>query len=261
MTRVGEDAARGLHVARLGKRRAGLEQEPREQRLVERQLLGMRPAPVRPRGVAEHAPVARIAEVSQHRVDRRAHDALERGLARAPPAPQQERDRLDLGQLRRHAEPAVLAIRTLDEPSHDHVDQIDRRRPRRRRALRRPAPRAPVRHRPIQEPVQLGDRQECRPADELPVRTEQRDAGQPAQVIAGIHVGPRIGIDLHRHGDPLHQRGDTGIVPGVLVHPVARVTPSRRQHQERRLRLAPRPLEGSFAPRLPANGHARAGPV
>ena len=191
-------------------------------------------------------PVARIAQVGEHRVDRGAHDALERGLARAPPAPQQERDRLDLGQLRRHAEPAVLPIRTLDEPRHDRVDQIDRRRPRRRRALRRPAPRAPVRHRPIQEPVQLGHRQKRGPADKLTASTEQRDAGQPAQVIAGIHVGPRIGIDLHRHGDPLHQGGDTGIIPGVLVHPMTRVTPSRGQHQKSRLRLAPRPLEGSF---------------
>jgi hypothetical protein len=43
MTRVREDTARGRQVARLGKRRAGLEQEARDQRLVERQLLGMRP--------------------------------------------------------------------------------------------------------------------------------------------------------------------------------------------------------------------------
>ena len=46
----------------------------------------------------------------------------------------------------------------------------DWRAGRRRRALRRPAPRAPVRHRPIQEPVQLGHRQKRRAADELTVR-------------------------------------------------------------------------------------------
>ncbi len=76
--RMSETGARRLDVARLVESRARLEEEPRDLRLVERDLLRVGTRPVGARGIAEEAAVAGIGQVHHDRVERRAHDALDR---------------------------------------------------------------------------------------------------------------------------------------------------------------------------------------
>src|SRR5262249_12348128 len=54
-------------------------------------------------------------------------------------------------------------------------------------------------------------------------------------MIPAVNVGTRIGIDSHRHRALLDGRGDTGIVPGLVVHAMTRVAPARREREQQRL--------------------------
>src|SRR6266508_5782610 len=117
------------------------------------------------------------------RIEGGAQDAQEAAIRRRAPAGEEQAERLDLGQLRRLAEAAVLDVSPPNQPSHDLVDQARRPTRRGRRAPARTPAGSEVPERGFQEGEELWRREKGAAADELAVRSQECGGGQPAQVI------------------------------------------------------------------------------
>jgi hypothetical protein len=130
--------------------------------------------------------------------------------------------------------------------------------PRAAGAERGRAPLAQVGGGRVEESEELGGREKGAAAQEVAVGREQRRGRQAAEMIAPVDVGPRVGVHAHRHRDLGHPRRHPGIVPGLLVHPMAGAAPARGEgEQERPARLS-RAGEGGLPPVLPAQAHGGA---
>src|SRR5262249_27979965 len=71
---------------------------------------------------------------------------------------------------------------------------------------------------------------------------------------------PRVGIHAHGHGLPRHDGRHAGIVPGLLVHAMARVAPGGGEGEEEGLAEKAGAGEGFFSPFDPLDGHQRNSP-
>ena len=168
---------------------------------------------------------------------------------------------LGLRQFRRNAEPPMLTVRSPDEPRDDRVHQIVRHRPHRRHPRSRAPPQPPIRDRQIKKLLKLRPIQKRSPTHELAIDPKQRDAGQPAQVITLVNVGPHVSIHLHGQGQPLHHSDNTRILPGLLIHPMTRMTPPSSQNQQHRPSLTARPRKRSLTPLPPSDSQTITPPV
>ena len=151
---MSETGAGGIDIAGLGERRACFEEKPRNLPLVEGHLFCVHARPVSAGGVAEKPAVARIGEMRRDGVERIAHDALDGGLARGPPSPQQQGERLRLGELGSHAKAPMLGVGAAEEASHDLFDEVPRRGLRWRRALTWSPARPPVLESPVDKALE-----------------------------------------------------------------------------------------------------------
>src|SRR5256884_3346983 len=70
-------------------------------------------------------------------------------------------------------------------------------------------------------------------------------------LVAGVHVGPLVAIDLDAHEIAVQERGHLWILVRLAVHHMAPVAPHGADVQQDRLVLAARPRQRRLAPRGP----------
>ena len=84
----------------------------------------------------------------------------------------------------------------------------------------------------------------------------ERPAAVSRHGLAGLHadrvdVGPLLAIDLDAHEALVHQRGDVGVLEGLVGHHVAPVAGRVADRDEQGPVFEPRPRQGLVTPRIP----------
>ena len=230
--RVGERLAGARGVARLAERRARLEQEARELGLVDGDLLGVWAGPVGGGRVAKESTIAPIAEMLDDGVEGGAHDSRDGGVPRRAPASQEQEERVRLGLLGRAPEAAVLRIHALAETRDERLHQVVRPGSERTGAVGGEPPGTPVGERGLEEREELGRREKGAAPYEVALRSQERGGGQPAHVIAAVHVRPRVGVHAHGNDGARHGGRHGGMLPCLLVHSMAGMAPPRGEREQ-----------------------------
>ena len=71
--------------------------------------------------------------------------------------------------------------------------------------------------------------------------------------VDGVDVGPLLAVDLHVHEQPVHRRGDVGVLERLVRHHVAPVARRVADRQQDRLVLGRGPGQRLLAPRVPVD--------
>ena len=267
-----------------------LEQGPRlrvvrqEGGVVVRHLLEVRDDPHRVRGVPVEPARDLVVHPSPGHPREGAGDHVpEALLLRAVVPGEEELHRPRVRELRGAPEPAVhgvelplQAVHRLLQEGLVHVHLVDVMPAALREGLVE-ALRGVDRVRPLLRVV-VGDREEDPPearaavqvlrrevrasVEHLPVRRQECGEGPPALsadrvhrgLVPGVHVGPLIAIDLHRHEPLVDDLRDFPVLVRLVVDHVAPVAPHRPDVEEDRPVLRLRLRERVLSPRVPVHG-------
>src|SRR5207237_6635573 len=103
--------------------------------------------------------------------------------------------------------------------------------------------------------------------EDFPVRREERREGPAAlatqrlhgALVASVHVGPFIAVDLDAHEVAIEKLGDARVLVRLAIHDVAPMAPDRADVEQARLLFAVRAGECGFPPREPLDRLVRGG--